>query len=254
MELNIKQPPQKPGEPIRWIEEAISDIANKLAAELKPILEQVLAKQPNEGEAIRKENAEVKAKLAWLEGEMQVVKDHLRELVTKQPGQSQPSNGQAKPEEQGRNEMPNQSQTAEPGQVKQDVKPNSQMAKPAKPAKPGEAQSQAKQNGQTKQAEPSQAGNGHAGQEVDEEKAEKWLLENLPEWIDQTCPFRLATGRTWRQLGENKGDKIAMNGRGLQQPRAYLHALESWQSCKPWARLKAKVALEIGKNGNRSGE
>jgi hypothetical protein len=106
----------------------------------------------------------------------------------------------------------------------------------ARQAQAGEVQNQPKQSGQT--------------EAVDEERAQKWLWEHLPDWLDEPCPFKLATGRTWRELGENKGEKIPMNGKGLQPPRAYLHALENWQDCKAWTRLKARVALEVGKNGN----
>ncbi len=66
-------------------------------------------------------------------------------------------------------------------------------------------------------------------------------------WLDLPCPFRKANGRTWRQMGENAGDKIPMNGRGPQVPRAYLHSIESWDEAKMESRLKSKIALEIGK-------
>jgi hypothetical protein len=82
--------------------------------------------------------------------------------------------------------------------------------------------------------------------EPDEQKAEQWARENLEQWIDQACPFRKAQGRTWRELAENKGDKIDVNGR-LSSPRAYLHALTSWRDCKVWQRTKAKVALDVVK-------
>jgi hypothetical protein len=65
-------------------------------------------------------------------------------------------------------------------------------------------------------------------------------------WLDLPCPFKKAGGRTWRQMGENYGDKIPMNGRGAQVPRAYLHSIESWQEAKLETRLKSKIALEIG--------
>ena len=185
-------------------EKTIAQIASKVAAELKPMLE--LAKQ-NQTEQIKKtemlckENDELKNKIVWLETEMQAIKNFVKELV---------QNNQTKPLEKNKQEQ----------------------AKPAEP-KPS-------------QPEPSKTENAKP---IDEEKAEKWLKENLHEWLDQFCPFKQANNRTWRQLGENKGEKITMNGKGPQQPRAYLHALESWQNCKPWARLKAKVALEICKNG-----
>ncbi len=72
-------------------------------------------------------------------------------------------------------------------------------------------------------------------------------LRQDPSWLDMPCPFRKANGRTWRQMGENYGDKIAMNGRGPQVPRAYLHSIESWDEAKMESRLKSKLALEFGR-------
>lgn len=89
-------------------------------------------------------------------------------------------------------------------------------------------------------------------QEVDEEKAERWVREHVAEWIDQLCHFKKANGRTWRELAENKGEKIPMNGKGRQSSRAYLHAIENWNTCSVWARVKAKVVLEVVKNGHGS--
>ena len=80
---------------------------------------------------------------------------------------------------------------------------------------------------------------------VDETKGEAWVRNNVGKWFNEVCPFRQANGRTWKQLAENFGEKIAMKDKGQQSPRAYLHALESWEECKGWARIKAKVALEI---------
>lgn len=184
-------------------EESIAKIASQVAAELRPMLEPAKPNQPKETEELRKENAELKTKLGWMENEIQAIKNYLRELAQNSQAKESP----AKP--------------AEP------IKPETTEPKPSQP-EPGKAENK---------------------QEVDEEKAEKWLRDNLAEWLDQPCPFKQAGGRTWRQLGKNEGEKIAMNGKGQQAPRAYLHALESWQSCKPWPRLKAKVALDMGKNG-----
>ena len=204
----------------------ITKIASKVAAELKPMLEPAKPNQAEpakeaegqkEIEALRKENAELKSKLGWIESELQAVKNYLRELVQSQPSQE----SQTKPAEDT----------------------NTKQAKQPEP----------KTEPKTSQPEPSQTepGKAEAEKPVDEGKAEQWLRNNL-KWFDQTCQFKQAKGRTWRQMAENKGEKIAMNGKGLQPPRAYLHAIESWESCKPWARLKAKVALEIGKNGTGS--
>jgi hypothetical protein len=79
-----------------------------------------------------------------------------------------------------------------------------------------------------------------------EEKAEQWVRENLTEWLDMPCPFAKAQGRTWRELAENQGTKIVMNGRSFP-PRAYLHALENWNTCKMWQKIKARIALEVCK-------
>jgi hypothetical protein len=72
------------------------------------------------------------------------------------------------------------------------------------------------------------------------------LRDNLA-WLDEPSPFKKAGGRTWRQLATNYGAKIPMNGRGPQVPRAYLHSIENWQTGKIKSRLKAKIALEVGK-------
>ena len=71
-------------------------------------------------------------------------------------------------------------------------------------------------------------------------------------WLDKPCHFKKAVGRTWRQLAMNYGEKISMNGKGRQSPRSYLHAIESWQECKMAARVKARIALEVGKIDNGS--
>ena len=86
-------------------------------------------------------------------------------------------------------------------------------------------------------------------QPPDEDKAEQWTREHLEEWLDTPCPFVKTQGRTWRQMGENHGAKIEIRGRQCV-PRAYLHSLESWDACKVWQRMKAKVALEVCQNGN----
>ena len=106
---------------------------------------------------------------------------------------------------------------------------------------------------QTAQPEPKAKGqsqNQHTAgkrQPPDEGKAEKWARENLEQWLDRPCRFEKATGRTWRELGENKGDKIEVNGK-LSAPRAYLHAIEGWANGDVWMKIKAKIALEITKS------
>lgn len=85
--------------------------------------------------------------------------------------------------------------------------------------------------------------------EPDAETAEKWAWNNMDQWLDEPAPFAKAAGRTWRQLGQNVGSKIDVKGKPAP-PRAYLHSIETWQSCKVWHRTKAKVALLVCKNGN----
>ena len=78
------------------------------------------------------------------------------------------------------------------------------------------------------------------------DKLEAWLRRNLA-WLDEPCPFKKASSRTWRQMGGNEGEKISMNGKGLQVPRAYLHSIESWAEASSAIRLKARLALELAK-------
>lgn len=86
--------------------------------------------------------------------------------------------------------------------------------------------------------------------EVNQELSLEYELKENLSWLDEACHFKKAEGRTWRQLSKNYGSKITMNGKGQQTSRAYLHAIESWQECKPEARMKARIALEVVKNGD----
>jgi len=107
---------------------------------------------------------------------------------------------------------------------------------------------------QSKEEPEKQASNARRmEQKPDEEKAEKWVRENLQVWLDQPCPYSKAMGRSWRELAENRGAKISLKGME-SQPRAYLHALENWQQCgSVWSKVKARVALEVvGKDGQGS--
>ena len=97
----------------------------------------------------------------------------------------------------------------------------------------------------------SRADKAPQGKAPDEAKAERWVRENLEEWLDTPCQFAKAQGRTWRELGENHGERIAVNGRAAS-PRAYLHALEGWKNGNVWGRIKAKVALELGKQASEN--
>lgn len=99
---------------------------------------------------------------------------------------------------------------------------------------------------QPEKAEPvSKASEAKKADQPDEEKAEKWVRENVGKWLDERCPYGKAQGRTWRDLAANKGEKISL--KGIESaPRAYLHAIENWQNCESvWSKMKAKVALEI---------
>jgi hypothetical protein len=107
----------------------------------------------------------------------------------------------------------------EPGQANQPVKPPSQAARQAQTCQP---QGQAKPSGQAGPAK----SQGQDAAQPDEEVAEKWTRENLAEWLDTPCLFGKAEGRTWRQLAENRGEKIFLKDKP-SQPRAYLHAIES---------------------------
>ena len=131
----------------------------------------------------------------------------------------------------------------------------SQTSQAALPAKP-EVKTAAEPTSQAaKQPKPSEAPAkpSQVAQEPNEEIAERWTREHQAEWLDAVCPFGKAEGRTWRELAENQGEKIAMKGRPCL-PRAYLHALQGWDSCKVWQRMKAKVVLEVieSKNGTHS--
>ena len=110
---------------------------------------------------------------------------------------------------------------------------------------PKPQQTQAEQT--EEQSQPNEQGSDNG--QPDPEKAEQWVKEHMSEWLDAKVPFGKAGGRTWRQLAQNQGDKIPVKGKAAA-PRAYLHALEAWPECNVWSRLKAKAALEYGKNGN----
>jgi hypothetical protein len=130
-----------------------------------------------------------------------------------------------------------------PQETGQSAEPESQTPKQAEP---GETQSRAEQKEQAQEPEQSREDGP-----PDEQKAERWARENVEEWLDAPCPFQKAQGRTWRELAQNKGGKIAMKGKETA-PRAYLHAIGNWSDCRLWPRMKARIALEMSKNGNGS--
>lgn len=132
------------------------------------------------------------------------------------------------------NSSPAAKSVAPSGQVTEQVKPQAQQAH----TEQSQVQSQAEQEGMAIKP--------------DEEKAEQWVRENIAQWLDVPCPFGKAGKRTWKQLAQNEGEKIVVRG-SAAVPRAYLHSLASWPECNVWSKLKAKVALEIGKNGNGNG-
>jgi len=87
--------------------------------------------------------------------------------------------------------------------------------------------------------------------QVDKQDPEQSVEDELSldlTWLDETCPFKKADGRTWRQMAVNQGEKIPMNGRGPQVPRMYLHSIENWKDAVPEIRIKAKLALRLGRN------
>ena len=185
------------------------------------------------------------AQLEALQKQVASLQDELARMKAKPVAQPTAS-PQPKPMEQVQTKTPiekPQAQSVEPAKPLQSIEPAKplQSVEPAKPlqselpAKPNEVQSYAKPNGN--------------GNQPDEEKAEKWVRENLLTWLDQPCPFAKAQGRSWKQLSKNEGERIVIKGK-LMPPRAYLHTLERWDGCHAWAKLKAKVALEFGKNGN----
>jgi len=102
-----------------------------------------------------------------------------------------------------------------------------------------------------RQPKPNGKSNGSHSNQPDAEKAERWVRENLEKWLELPCNFAKAQGRTWKELSTNQGAKIVVKGKEAD-PRAYLHALQSWETCNMWERMKAKVALEFGKNGSGS--
>ena len=217
-----KEPSRKASQSSKQAMRLCRQIVAQVVAELRPILQaamqpqaqaiQAQAIQPTESQAtesqtLRNENAQLASKVATLESQVQTLVKQLGEL-TQRPASQAPE--PAKP----------QNQTAPASEAKPQGKAE---------ARPAEPQAEAKR------------------QPPDEAKAEKWAREHLAEWINERCQFQRAGGRTWRELGENKGEKIEVSGK-LSQPRAYLHAIESWPNGQVWAKIKAKVALEICKN------
>ena len=133
--------------------------------------------------------------------------------------QQQPQAAEAKPQPKAAATPAIQlsaSQAAQPVQPQ----PAPQPAKPTvQPAVKAAEPSQAKTASQARPAAPSQSAT-----QPSEQMAEKWTRDNLAQWLDTPCQFAKAQGRTWRQLAENKGDKIEIKGKPCQ-PRAFLHAL-----------------------------
>lgn len=176
-------------------DESFAQLAHKVVAELKPVLEQAFAIQ----QTCQTKTTELDSRVALLEKELAELKQSLAKKATEEPSRKEEAKQQGKSQASQNN--------AEPV------------------ARVGEARK--------------------AEQQPDEETAEKWLRENLGKWLDQPCTYGKASGRTWRDLAENRGAKISLKGIE-SQPRAYLHALENWHNCESvWAKMKAKVALEV---------
>ena len=191
-------------------EEIISQIATKVAAEIKPLLEKTEtdegpteqagnADHHEEINTLRQENEALKSRVSNLEAEIVRLQSSLASLASKLHNSSLPKTTTSPKPTTTNEEIPNK--------VKKEDSPH----------------------------------------EVDEDKAEKWVREHTDDWLDNSCPFQRAGGRSWQELAQNIGPKISIHGKGEQSPRAYLHAIENWKKCNPWARLKAKVALEVVK-------
>ncbi len=216
------------------------------------IIEEVSAQEETnsleqEVQSWRKQNEALQKRVAWLEAQLQAIKDYLREHGS-QPSQAQgPSQPDAAQQDGlgGQATRPAEQGQKEPGGpaagAAQQGKVQAKSGVPEQGNQAGEALGQA-QEGQA-QGQSEAAG---TAKPVDEEKAEQWIRENLQQWLDNPCPFQKAGGRTWRQLAQNEGAKVPIKGKECP-PRAYLHTIERWAACSVWTRLKAKVALEIGK-------
>ena len=167
--------------------------------------------------------------------------------IQAQAQSGQASKAEAKPQPKAAATPPqppaSQAKPTQPAPAQPAAKPASPMAKPAEPAQTP-AQGPAKPTSQARPAAPSQGAT-----QPNEQMAEKWTRDNLATWLDTPCQFGKAQGRTWRQLAENQGDKIEIKNKPCQ-PRAFLHALESWQSCQVWARMKARVTLAVIESKN----
>ncbi len=206
----VDKPTVQPVQPV-LTDQVFSELAHKVVAELKPVLEQAFAIQ----QSFQAKTTELNIRVDLLEKELAELKQSLAQ----------------KPEEKP--DMPKE--TKQPDSSKESQVSQSQVS-------------------QSKEESEKQASNSsRMEQKPDEEKAEKWVRENLEKWLDQPCPYGKAMGRSWRELAENRGAKISLKGME-SQPRAYLHALENWQQCESvWSKVKAKVALEVvGKDGQGS--
>ena len=213
-----KEPSRKASQASKQAMRLCRQIATQVVAELRPILLAAMQAQAQGSQPTQSQPTQSQAP------ESQTLRNENAELLGKVATLESQMQAMAKQlcELTQKQTVPAQ----EP--AKPEARPQNQPA-PTQEAKPAEPQAEAKR------------------QPPDEAKAEKWVREHLAEWINEQCPFKKANGRTWRELAENKGEKIEVNGK-LSQPRAYLHAIESWNTANTWARMKAKVALEVGKS------
>lgn len=81
----------------------------------------------------------------------------------------------------------------------------------------------------------------------DEKSIEEYLRKTVTVWFDTVCSFAKACGRTWRQLATNVGELILVNNRP-SVPRCYLHTLVNFEGITLYDQIRAKIALEEGKN------
>lgn len=75
-----------------------------------------------------------------------------------------------------------------------------------------------------------------------EENAEKWVRNNIPEWFTKPCGFGQLAKHSFEDIALNKAPKANIKGKEMPS-RAYLHVLAKKEHS--WRKFKAIVALEI---------
>lgn len=77
----------------------------------------------------------------------------------------------------------------------------------------------------------------------DESKAETWVWNNVNQWLNSSCGLKGAKDYTWKELAENLGDKVRIDGQEVST-RTLLEK-EANSEEKSWYRVKAKAALQL---------